>query len=514
MEQNRYKFNVDGGIKDSDGGFCVQEKPGPCGIVIFGVSGDLSHRKLLPALFSIFCRRELEPNFFIAGFGRTKMDDTMFASDVYTAVKNAFKKSPDRDIKEFTSRLCYVQGGYDDPAAYEELKKKLAAFGQKYGTAGNVIYYLATPPFLALKITQHLGMCCLVGKNDSKPWRRVIVEKPFGTDLKSARQLNSELMQYLSEEQVYRIDHYLGKEMVQNVLILRFANLIFEPIWSNKYVDHIQISAMEKLGVGHRAGYFDSAGIIRDVMQNHLLQLAAMAGMEAPKLFSPDHVREETEKFIRAIDPIDVEDVVIGQYAQGNPGLKGMKPYMEEENVPAGSKTETYIAAKLTINNNRWQGVPFYVRAGKMLGKRRSQITVKFKKTTDCMFCPIPETSLSGNTLIINIQPEQGVSLTVQAKQPGPKLCISPVELNFNYRDIFGGELKDDYERLILDCMLGDQTLFWKRTEVEAAWELITPMLEKLTPAYRGVKLELYPAGTNGPEGAERLIRRDGREWI
>lgn len=505
------------------GPVCEFETAGPCGIVIFGASGDLTSRKLIPALFELYVRRRIPDNFFVAGVARSSMNTESFREKVESAIDDGVRNIKPGQKQGFLKRCYYLSGLYDEDDTYIRLNEFTAELAQKYNTEGNIIFNIATPPNLYKVIVGKLSRNGLVLKGQNRdPFQRIIVEKPFGTDLDTAKDLNISLLEHLSEEQIYRIDHYLGKDTVQNILAFRFANLIFENVWNRNYIDHVQITVSEKLGVGHRAGYFDQAGLVRDMLQNHMLQLLSLVAMEAPAKFDAELIRDEKVKVMRAIRAFHEvsypSSILRGQYKEGKIDGETVKSYRKEPGVKKNSSTETFFAAKLYIDNFRWEGVPFYLRAGKALKEKKTQIAVVFKEVPHSMFVDdIKENPLEPNVLIFGIQPEQGVFLKYQAKVPGSKMCIYPLHMNFNYADYYGVELSDDYETLLLDCMVGDQTLFWSKKGIEISWELITPLLrewESSSYENRKVKLYFYKAGTTGPEEADRMIENDNRKWI
>lgn len=497
-----------------------------CGYVIFGASGDLCRRKLLPSVFSLYRTKKVADAFFVMGYARSTMDDEAFRGQVREALVQAHGSLPAAEIDAFAQRCFYLSGGYDQDNGYLRLQEKIAGLDRRFDTGGNLIFHVATPPKLYATIVSSLGRNGLVKKHQhATPFQRVIIEKPFGHDLESANRLNNDLLEHLSDDQIYRIDHYLGKETVQNILMFRFANPIFEPAWNGAYIDHVQITAAETIGVEHRAGYFERSGLLRDMLQNHMLQLAALVGMEPPVSFDSENVRDEKVKFMKSIRPFALENLaaqlVLGQYGAGiAPGGKA-KAYLEEEGVAPASSTETYFAMKIFVDNWRWSGVPFYLRAGKRLEKKLTRIAVVFKKAAHCMFSRENEAAApSPNVLVFDIQPKQGLSLSIEAKAPGSKMCLAPVEMNFNYRDIYGSEMDEDYSTLILDCIRGDQTLYWRKDGVEASWRLLTPVLQycRETQGDRqqgpSAACSIYPAGSWGPEAGRRLLEKDGRSWI
>jgi len=502
-------------------GVCEVLRAGPCGVVIFGASGQLAHKKLFPSLFKLFKSGSLPPEHFIAGAGRTKMSNEEFRVSVRKAVMEAGINTAEGDLNDFSSGFYYFQLEYTERKAYLSLKKNLEGLAEKHKTGGSIVFMLAVPPLLYIPVTEGLGQSGLIIKEKQDgPFSRVMVEKPFGRDTESAAQLNEKMLKYIPEEQIYRVDHYLGKNTVQNILVFRFANIVFSPVWNAENIDSVQIVFSEDSGIRGRAGYFEQAGLIRDMLQNHILQLLTLVAMEKPINLSAKAVQDEKVKVLRAIarfDPEKLEGAMIrGQYSGGKAGGKDAAAYREEPGVDANSCVETFFAARFFIENTRWKGVPFYLKAGKRLNRQSTVMHVLFKDDPDCLFCRegVPHEK---NRLTFEIHPDQGVRLKFNAKVPGSKMCISPLDMEFNYSKIFGPAAGGDYENIILDCMLGDQTLFWRRDAIEESWKLLTPVLRKWESCSIDEKnkmMFLYPAGSRGPDAADEFIKKDGRSWI
>ena len=496
----------------------AEKIPDACVMVIFGASGDLTKRKLVPAIFDLARQGLLPAGFTIVGVGRTPMDHDAFRSYLHGAMKEfgQLQESESTLWESFAQGLHYIAIDSSMAHEFEKLRQDLHAIDDRRMAEGNFLFYLATPPSLYAPIVRNLGSSGLNKPRTPGSWVRIIIEKPFGIDLDSARQLNTEVLGVFSEDQVYRIDHYLGKETVQNLLVFRFANGIFEPIWNRNYIDHVQITAAETVGVENRASYYEEAGTMRDMIQNHMLQLLALTAMEPPVLFDAQQVRDEKHKVFQAIRQIPPEDVhratVRGQYAAGTVGGKTVPGYKEEKGVSATSVAETYVALRFTIDNWRWADVPFYVRSGKRLPKRVTEIAIKFKKTPHHLFTALPVDTISNNNIVVRIQPDEGISLKFSSKIPGSALRMRPVTMDFRYGASFGGHLADAYTRLILDCMLGDATLYARGDSVDVAWQLITPVHEGWSSNPQSRVYE-YAAGTWGPKEAEEMLRADGRRW-
>lgn len=494
------------------GTLCIEVSPVPNIIIIFGASGDLAQRKLIPALFGLSQRKLFHPDSRIIGCARSPMTDEAFRNSQLQTLKTRFPQVDTADIQNFLNNLFYLSGGYDTPETYRNLERKLATLEDGHDPVPNRTFYLATPASLYPVIVPMLAEYQLTRENyDGVPWRHVVLEKPFGNDIESAEALDRMLHESLSERQIYRIDHYLGKETVQNILMLRFANIIFEPIWNSHYIENVQITAAESIGVENRAGYYEKAGLLRDMFQNHMLEMLALMAMETPASFDADAIRDEKLKLIKSIRPFPIQQLdqylIRGQYTAGN----GMAGYRQEADVNPESSTETYVAAKFFIDNWRWHGVPFYLRSGKRLTRKVSEIAITFRKVPHSIFSQLRPEDLSPDQLILNVQPEEGMSLKIQAKQPGPKLCMGQLSLDFKYADIFGGDIPDAYERLLLDCMLGDQTLFIRSDVIAASWRLFTPILNawsKFDAANLDCPchLRFYPAGSDGPGDAWKLL--------
>lgn len=485
---------------------------GPSGLVIFGVTGDLSRKKLMPAVYDLANRGLLPPGFALVGFARRDWKDQDFMDVVHESVKQ-YARTPFREDvwRQLAEGIRFVAGDFDDDAAFDRLGETIAELDRERGTMGNHAFYLSIPPRSFPLVTEQLRRSGLATPQDNQ-WRRVVIEKPFGSDLASARELNAVVESVFPADSVFRIDHYLGKETVQNILALRFANMFYEPIWNSNYVDHVQITMAEDVGVGGRAGYYDGIGAARDVIQNHLLQLLALTAMEEPVSFDAADLRAEKEKVLSAIKlPKDLSTVTArGQYAGGWQGGVHVTGFLEEDGMNPESVTETFAAMRIDIDTRRWSGVPFYLRAGKRLGRRVTEIAVVFKRAPQYLFEANQVTSLSENALVIRVQPDEGVTMKFGSKVPGAGMQVRDVTMDFGYGHAFTEESPEAYERLILDMLLGDPPLFPRHEEVELSWKVLDPIEEFW--ATQG-QPEQYAPGSWGPESAHEMMRRDGREW-
>ncbi|MBI5837923.1 MAG: glucose-6-phosphate dehydrogenase [Candidatus Eisenbacteria bacterium] len=487
-------------------------------MVIFGASGDLTHRKLVPALYSLFCDRLLPETFTLIGFARSLRDRQAFVDSLRAACDQFARRRPVDAAawQRFAAGVTCVAGSFTRPEDFAALKQACEASDRERGTRGNRLYYLATPPASFEPIVWGLGSAGMVDRPfGAGPSTRIVIEKPFGHDLDSARALNATVHEVFDERQVFRIDHYLGKETVQNLLVFRFGNSIFEPIWNRRYVDFVELTVAESIGVEGRGAYFETAGILRDIVQNHMLQFLSLTAMEAPVAFEADAVRDEKVKLLRSIRPMPpgaaATHSVRGQYAAGSILGVPVPAYAEEPGVSPGSETDTYVALKLFIDNWRWAGVPFYLRAGKRLPKRVSEIAIHFRPAPHLMFRDLGTDSLQPNLLSMRIQPDEGIALTFESKVPGPAVRIRPVNMEFRYGTSFGQEPPEAYERLILDSLVGDPTLFTRSDEIDAAWRLITGVRRGWEEGR--VPVRAYEAGAWGPREADALLAADGRAW-
>ena len=494
------------------------ERPAsPCTFVIFGAAGDLTKRKLIPALYNLRANGLLAREFAIIGVARKEKSHQQFREEQSAAIREFATRPVDEALwAGLCDALYYQAGEFTDPATYANLAGLLSEVAKTHGTGGNVLFYLAVPPAFFGEIIRRLGEAGLA-RQEGGVWRRVIIEKPFGRDLESARALNAEIGAVLREDQVYRIDHYLGKETVQNILVFRFANGIFEPIWNRRYIDHVQLMVAETVGVEDRGGYYETAGVLRDMIQNHMFQLLALVAMEPPIAFQADAVRDEKVKVLRAIRPMTPakvrERTVRGQYGEGQVNGRPAPAYRREPKVAPASTTETYAALKLFVENWRWAGIPFYLRSGKRLPTRDTTIVIQFRQPPLLLFEETAVGEIEPNRLVLRIQPDEGIEIHVKAKRPGPTFQLGTVTLDFSYRDFGETAGATGYERLLYDSMIGDTTLFHRSDMVEAAWRIATPILE----AWQGAPPRDFPnyaAGSWGPAAADRLVEQDGRHWI
>jgi len=502
--------------------------PQPCVLVIFGAAGDLAWRKLLPAIYNLNADGDLPSNFAIVGFGIGSQGaaDEWLRARARDGIQHFSRQEiVDSHWNDISRALFYVEGSFNDARAYEQLKAKLEAVDQQFGIPGNRVFYLAIPPAIVDPAVAHLKQAGMIKPSNHETFSRVIVEKPIGRDLVSAREINNSVAAAFAESQTYRIDHYLGKETVQNMMVLRFANSIFEPLWNQKYIDHVQITVAEEEGVGTRIGYYEGVGALRDMVQNHLLQVLCLAAMEPPFSLGAEVVRDAKMGVLNCLRPLTPDDVqrtvVRAQYIAGEMHGQQVPGYRREVSdffeklkkpIPPDSTTETYVAARVFIDNWRWEGVPFYLRTGKRMPKRASEVAIQFKEVPKILFNSQPDVPLEADVLSIRLAPEESMSLRIASKLPGPKVRIYPVKMEFNYNTSFGGKSPEAYERLILDVMAGDSTLFMRRDAVEAAWNWVMPILETWE-SRRERFLPEYRAGTWGPVEADRMIANDQRQW-
>ncbi|KHL05201.1 glucose-6-phosphate dehydrogenase [Sinomonas humi] len=486
---------------------------GPSSLVLFGVTGDLARKKLMPAVYDLANRGLLPPSFALVGFARREWEKEDFAEEVKASVKKYARTPFDEAVwAQLNEGVRFVQGSFDDDEAFERLKATLEELDEQRGTRGNHAFYLSIPPKAFEQVCRQLSAHGLAQAEEGK-WRRVVIEKPFGHNLESARQLNDIVESVFPPDAVFRIDHYLGKETVQNILALRFANQLFEPIWNGNYVDHVQITMAEDIGTGGRAGYYDGVGAARDVIQNHLLQLLALTAMEEPISFDAEDLRAEKEKVLAAVRlPEDLsQHSARGQFTGGWQGGELVKGYLEEEGIPADSTTETYAAIRVDINTRRWASVPFYLRAGKRLGRRVTEIAVVFKKAPNLLFRDQGTAEFGQNAVVIRVQPDEGATIRFGSKVPGTQMEVRDVSMDFGYGNSFTESSPEAYERLILDVLLGEPPLFPRHEEVELSWKILDPFEEYW--ANTGDKPEPYAPGSWGPASADALMARDGRSW-
>ena len=489
---------------------------GPCAMVIFGAGGDLTKRKLMPALYNLAKGKLLPDQFAIIGVSNEPYSTDDFRQRMTQDIAQYFPGGVDMASWDwFAKRLYYISGDFNDAALYKKLADLLGQVEKEQSTHGNTLFYLATSPTFFPIVVNHLGTAGLTTESNGV-WKRVVIEKPFGHDLDSAVALNRDISKVVTEKQVYRIDHYLGKETVQNILAFRFANGIFEPVWNRRYVDHVQVTVAEELGVELRGGYYEHAGALRDMVPNHILQLITLTAMEPPISFDAASVHDEQTKILRAIQLLSPERVldhaVRGQYDAGVIDGKPVPAYRAEPNVAPDSVTPTFVALSLQIDNWRWAGVPFYLRTGKRMTKRVTQIVIRFRRPPFVLFRKTSVNKITPNELVINIQPNEGISLSFEAKIPGPVVRLGAVDMDFNYSDYFGTEPSTGYETLLYDCMMGDPTLFQRADMVEAGWAVVQPILD-VWKALPPRDFPNYAAGSCGPAQADEMLRRDGREW-
>ncbi|PTY03275.1 glucose-6-phosphate dehydrogenase [Opitutaceae bacterium EW11] len=489
----------------------------PTAVVIFGASGDLTARKLIPAVYNLSYDNLLPADFYLVGYGRKPIPDDEFRKLAGDAIKEFSRRELNEGVwSRVAANTTYVAGGYDDPEAFKRLAEHIDQIEKRIGRDLQVLFYISTPPSVFAPILQNLGRSGLAGKHLGQAHHaKVVIEKPFGKDLKTAQELNTTIRSVFSEHQVYRIDHYLGKETVQDLLVQRFANSIFEPLWNRNFIDSVQITVAEEVGVGTRGGYYEQSGALRDMIQNHTMQLLALTAMEPPVSLDAEAMRDEKVKVLKAIQPLRVGeggDVARAQYSAGMIGGKNVQGYLQEEGINPQSATETYAAIRLSINNWRWQGVPFYLRSGKRMARRVSEIAIQFKRPPGTLFAEGDRFHLAANTLAFQIQPDEGLNLVLNGKVPGLETRTQPVKMNFRYSTTFGSNTPEAYERLVLDAMIGDGTLFIRGDEAETSWALYTPVLEAWAAAGRQ-GMDAYPAGSWGPASADQLLAASKHEW-
>jgi glucose-6-phosphate 1-dehydrogenase len=485
--------------------------------VIFGATGDLTHRLVIPSLYNLEATGLLPDKFCVVGVARKGMSNDALRDSLMKGLRQFATRPVENAVADrLLQCVTSIEADPRDSASFDAMRAQLKELEAARQTGGNRLFYLATPPDAFAPISRELGRTGLLKEREGGPWRRLVIEKPFGTDLASAKALNAELLKIVDEHQIYRIDHYLGKETVQNILVLRFANGMFEPIWNRNHIDHVQIIVDEKLGVGHRGSFYDSTGALRDMVPNHLFQLLSLAAMEPPIRFDAHSVRTEKADVLAAIqiqsEAEALRNSVRGQYLGGVIDGAEIPDYRKTEDVKPDSSTETFVALKLTIDNWRWAGVPFYLRTGKALGIKRTEVAIKFKEAPFAMFRCTPVDRLSQNYLVISVEPTEGISLQFNTKVPGPSIVIDDVEMKFRYKDYFKAEPSTGYETLIYDCMIGDNILFQRADSVEAGWQGVQPFLDAWKKA-DAKGLEFYKAGSEGPAGADELLKRDGRSW-
>jgi glucose-6-phosphate 1-dehydrogenase len=495
---------------------CIEAAAGPTGFAVFGASGDLAYRKLYPSIYELYRRDLMSDHFYVLGCGRSEYSDSSFRDSVEEALRQDLAHFDETKLKSFVEHFFYISGAYEDDAFYRAICPRLQSLDEQFNVSGARVFYLSVPPFLYEPIAEKIGQMKLQCPAASGHLQavRLVIEKPFGKDLKSAQHLDATLHRHFDESQIYRIDHYLGKETVQNLLIFRFANSIFEPVWNRNFIEHVQITVAEEVGVEHRAGYYDTSGALRDMFQNHLLQMLSLVAMEPPVSFDADRIRDEKVKLLRSVRQLTPADVdryfVRGQYAPDSVDNEQMKGYLDEKGVPQDSATETFAAGKLFVDNWRWNGVPFYLRTGKRLRRKLTEILITFKTVPHSMFRAGGLEDLPANVLRFQIQPAEGMYLSLQAKRPGSKICMSTLEMEVDYQKVFGVKMPESYQRLLLDCMLGDQTLFTRHDSILASWEILAPVLESWS---QQKTIEPYPAGGSGPSSQQKLWDGSGSHW-
>ncbi len=495
---------------------CIAPEPtDPCTIVIFGATGDLTARKLIPALFHLYLNDGLPRPFQIVGSARSHMDDQQFRNKMESALKDAEVLDPEK-WPTFSTHLHYRPVDYEDPATFDRLAESLRELDSSQHTQGNRIFYIALPPTLYKTVAEMIGRAGLSTENtNGNGWSRMVVEKPFGVNLQTALELDQSLHQHFQEHQIFRIDHYLAKETVQNILMFRFANSLFEPIWNRRYIDHVSITATETLGVEHRAGYYERSGVLRDMFQNHMMQLLALTAMEPPSRFEADLVRDEKGKVFNSLRPFATDNLkdhlVLAQYGAGKADDHQLPAYRDEPGVDPASLTPTFAMMKLFLDNWRWQGVPFYMTSGKRLAQKITEIAIQFKSVPHSLFRHTLGPSIVANRLTLGIYPEEKITLKFQTKNPGARVCLRTVTMDFNYQQNYAGPVLDAYEKVLIDCMIGDQMLFWRQDGVEKSWSFLTPILDRCEDCGdQQAMLEFYPAGSMGPEAIKRLTSNIG----
>jgi glucose-6-phosphate 1-dehydrogenase len=495
---------------------CIEATGGPTGFTVFGASGDLAYRKLYPSLYELYRRDLMSDHFYVLGCGRSEYSDAAFRDSVEKTLRQEIESAYQDKISTFVQHFSYISGNYQDDAFYVDITDCLMRLDEQFNVCGTRVFYLSVPPFLYEPIAEKIGQIKLQCPAVSGRMQqvRLVVEKPFGRDLQSARRLDDVLHRHFDESQIYRIDHYLGKETVQNLLIFRFANSMFEPLWNRNYIDHVQITVAEQVGIEHRAGYYDNSGALRDMFQNHLLQMMALVAMEAPVSFAADRIRDEKVKLLRSVRKMTLEDAaqffVRAQYGPGTVDGKPAVGYLDEQDVPSDSTTETFVAGKLLIDNWRWKGVPFYLRTGKALHQKLTEIMITFKSVPHSMFHIEGLNDFPPNVLRFQIQPAEGMYLSLQAKRPGSKICMSTLEMAVDYQQVFGVKMPESYQRLLLDCILGDQTLFTRHDSISTSWEILNPVMELWQ---QNGPMASYPAGGRGPQAQNALWPDGESHW-